>query len=163
MKPGRVILITILLLFSIIRLASTCNKRAAQKDTREKMTAFAGIRNSIEKEHSDIFRFDKDDKDSLQWMRTQTRSFNHVLDSGIKYYQDNYRDDEGRYKKYLELLFEYKNLLYAYQGWIKYNKEHPLTEKNRAAHEMEYAAYRRNVQSILTELRHKEIWVNFDL
>lgn len=163
MKPWRLILLILLSVFSIARLASTCNKRAAQKEAREKMATFSSIRNAVEREHSDIFRFDKTDKDSLQWMRTQTRSFNRVLDSGIKYYQDNYRYDEERYKKYLEVLFEYKKLLYAYQGWIKYNTEHPLTDKTKKEHEYKYAEYRSGVRSALREMQQKAMWVNFDL
>jgi len=162
MKPLRLLLLIGLALFSITRLMISCEKIQVRKETTKKQGRFNSIRNGIDSERILIFRFKKNDPDSLQWMRIHNERFDHLVDSGITYYRNVYTKDEKLYKNYLGVLYEYKQLVYAYQDWIKYNTEKAKLEKNTEKVAMQYQYFKQRERSIFNELQHKQLWANLE-
>ena len=157
MKPWRIIIIIALLLFSIIRLVSTCEK----KNKARLKTAFSQRINSIENARSKIFS-QQHAGDTLQWEIDQIKLYNTILDSSIEYYRGIYSSDEKRNRQYLKVLYEYKKLYYAYKSQAAF-KGNPLNSKEKK--DDEYRRFQQNIQGILLDLdRYKlaAMWDIFD-
>ena len=159
MKPWRIILSIVVLLITIARFSSTCAKREA----RDKRNDFVDAVNRIEEKRSWIFIYDTHDKDSLESMLVQTRSFGNTLDSTITYYRNNYKVDEVRYDKYLEVLYEYKKISYLYFGVIGYLKENRKSEKSKEETKRKLSEFSIELRGGLLKLDQKEMEVNLGL
>jgi hypothetical protein len=131
MKPWRIILSIVLCLIAIVRLASTCAKKSARSESYERTDKFSNEVAAIQGRWGKIFRYDKNDRDSLQWKLDHLKLFTQLLDSSTRYYRDNYYQDEERYKKYLVLLYDYKKLYYLCLDWFKYQKDNIDVKKNK--------------------------------
>ncbi len=156
MKTLSVIGSIALMLFAVIRIASKCSKN----ESRQIRNQFVSGCNLVESKRSEIFAYNFNDKDSVEWMATHTRAFNNTLDSCIKYYQDVYMSDETRYKNYLEVLFVYKKLVYLYQGWVKYNREIAEPKGNKKDYANKLRALESEERQLLFSLQRKTITVD---
>ncbi len=103
---------------SIVGVVSQCSK----DKILEKSNKFNNLRGELNKIEFQLFKFDKNNADSLKWMEEKEKAFSYVLDSGINYYRANYSKDETMYKGYLDILYCYKKLSYVYQDWIKFQQ-----------------------------------------
>ncbi|RYY69376.1 MAG: hypothetical protein EOO13_09720, partial [Chitinophagaceae bacterium] len=103
MKPASIIFSIALLLFSIVRFANSCEKREKRKKTRDFQEALY----SLDRKKDSIMAYTYFAEDSLTWMAKHKKNFDITLDSSIQHYQNNYQQDEKRYKAYLNILFEY--------------------------------------------------------
>jgi hypothetical protein len=157
MKPWRIILSIVLCLIAIIRLASTCAKNAADEKTNKFSKEFAEIEGRWRK----VFRYDKNDADSLQWKLDHLKLFTQALDSGTRYYRDNYYQDEARYKGYLLLLYEFKKLYYLCLDWFKYQKDNINAKEHKKEYDNKANAFYLDMQGALFEMRKKGIMSQF--
>ena len=155
MKPWRMILLIALALFSVIRLAYTCSKLDEKKAKQQKGMEFSAFRSAIEQDQLKIFMYPKDSKDSIEWKITHRKIFNAELDSAIRYYRDNYRTDEERFKVYLGILYVYKGMSYLYSDWFKYQRDNISLAAKQKEYKMKEAAFYREIQSKKQELRMK--------
>jgi hypothetical protein len=157
MKTFRVILSIALLLFAVIRIASKCSKN----QSRQIRNQFVSGCNLVESKRGEIFAYNFNDKDSVEWMTNHTRAFNNTLDSCIQYYQDVYMSDEKRYKNYLEVFFVYKKLVYLYQGWVKYNREITAPGGNKKDYENKLRTLQTEESQLLFSLRRETMMVDY--
>ncbi|MGC4103112.1 hypothetical protein [Ferruginibacter sp.] len=152
MKPGRIILSIALAVFALARFASTCAKNEEQRIVRQ----FNNGCTLIENQRAEVLTFSPYDKDSIEWMAVRTRQLNNTVDSCIKYYQDIYKQDEDRYKGYLSILFQYKKMVYLYQGWVKFNRDTDPEEKKKT-YSLKLNTFRTEIRNVLFEKDHKAI------
>ncbi len=157
MKAFRIIGSIALLLFAVIRIASKCSKN----ESRQIRNQFVSGCNLVESKRSQVFMYNFNDKDSVEWMTTHTRAFNNTLDSCIEYYQGIYTSDENRYKNYLEVLFVYKKLVYLYQGWVKYNREITAPESNKKEYENKFRTLQTEERELLFNLQRKTMMLDY--
>jgi hypothetical protein len=157
MKTFRIIGSIALLLFAVIRIASKCSKN----ESRQIRNQFVSGCNLVESKRSQVFMYNFNDKDSVEWMTTHTRAFNNTLDSCITYYQGIYTSDENRYKNYLEVLFVYKKLVYLYQGWVKYNREIAAPGSNKKEYENKFRTLQTEERELLFDLQRKTMMLDY--
>lgn len=158
MKPLPVIISLVLVTISVIKLANTCSKREGTQKSNE----FIQQRQSIERKRQAMLGYDKNDADSIDWMAAHKEFFDEALDSSIKYYRDNYYDDEDRNKAYLNTLYTYKKLSYLYKGWIRYNREYAASkEKDTTMHKVKYRDFYNSHRSIIHRMNMDEIGTGY--
>jgi len=153
MKPTRVIgiiLLSAIVIWQVARISS-------RNETRRVVRQFNEGCSLIEGQRSMIFIYRPNDKDSVEWMATHTRILNRTVDSCIKYYQDIYMQDEKRYKGYLGILFQYKKLVYLYQGWVKYCRDNSNLEKKKQEYPYKLRDFQAGERDIIFEKEHKAI------
>ena len=155
MKSWRIIILIALALFSVIRLASTCEK---QKNTKLK-TDFSERVNSIEEARSKIFA-NQNISDSVQWKINHINIYNTVLDSGIEYYRNIYTADEKRNRQYLKVLYEYKKLYYEYQSLVALNEKKISGEEVK---EYEYQKIQERIRAISLDLNSYKLAAMWDI
>jgi hypothetical protein len=155
-KPLSIIITVVLLLISVVRLANSCSKREKRQRTREFNEWLSKVRN----QKDSLMAYHYFATDTLSWMADHKKSFDKILDSSIKYYQDRYTQDEKRYKAYLNTLFEYKKLSYLYSSWIKSTRirENPA-KMEKGYHLLTIEEFRRKEREILFNMGR----VNIDL
>lgn len=152
MRPVSVIVSVILLFIAVARLASTCSKNEERRIVKQ----FNDGCRLIEKSRYDVFRYGPYDKDSIEWMRDHTRLFNKTVDSCIDYYRDIYKSDEKRYKGYLAILFQYKKMVYLYQGWVKFISDDKNPEKNKL-YDAKLREFKTEERNIMFQKEHEAI------
>ena len=155
MKPWRIIIIIALLLFSIVRLASTCEK----KNKARLKADFSKRINSIETARSKIFS-NQYASDSIQLETDQIKLYNKIIDSSIEYYRGIYSSDEKRNRQYLKVLYEYKKLYYAYKSLAAF-KGNPSNSKEKK--DDEYRRFQQNIQGILLDLDRYKLAAMWDI
>ena len=156
MKPLPIIISIVLLTFSIVRLANSCEKR----EKRAKANEFYQQRQTIDRLRQAVLSYDRNDADSIDWMAARNELFEESLDSSIKYYRDNYFSDEKRHKAYLNTLYAYKKMSYVYADLIKHNREYAAAKKkDTTKHRYKYTEYISKSRSLYFDLNR----VNIDL
>ena len=155
MKPWRIIIIIALLLFSIVRLAATCEK----KNKARLKADFSQRINSIESARLKIFS-NQPAGDSLQWETDQVKLYNSIIDSSIEHYRGIYRSDEKRYKHYLKVLYEYKKLYYAYKSQVAFRVNFLKSKEKK---DEEYQKFQQDIQPILLELNRYTLAAMWDI
>lgn len=154
MKTGRIILLVVLVLFSILKWASRCSKereRNLHSDFNEKC-------NAVETKKQLVLAYIQFGADSSEKARFLTRSMDSTLSYAIDHYRINYKDDEKRYQSYLEVLFVYKKMVYAFQKWYKDQKKEndEGKTKDNITNDLE-----RELTRLSFELQHKKMAVAF--
>ncbi|MFZ1530494.1 MAG: hypothetical protein WAT19_17200 [Ferruginibacter sp.] len=157
MKAGRIILIVVLAFLSMARWAWRCSKaeeRNLHNSFNEKCTA-------VEEKKQLVLGYIQFGADSAEKTRVLTRSMDSTLSAAIDHYRLNYKDDEKRYQLYLEVLFVYKKMVYAFQKWYK--------DQNPANSERKSKAQTAGINDLSTELnplyldlQHKKMAVFFN-
>ncbi len=152
MKPWRIVISIVVLIISLARLATTCSKR----DARDKQNSFVDAVNMIEVERSQIVVGDGGNIDDRERMLTHAKAFEKSLDSVTSYYRNNYKSDETRYEKYLDILYEYKKISYVYFAWFSYMKRNPPTDDTREKYDFKRREFNENLERALQDLQRKE-------
>ena len=156
MKTGRIILIVVLASLSLARWAWRCSKaeeRNLHNSFNEKCTA-------VETKKQMVLGYMQFGADSAEKTRTLTRSMDSTVSAAIDHYRLNYKDDEKRYQSYLDVLFVYKKMVYAFQKWYKdQNPENALHQsKDKTVNRTDFSG---EFNRLSSELQHKRMAVAF--
>ncbi len=157
MKTGRIILIVVLAFLGLARWAWRCSKA----EERNLHSGFNEKCAAVETKKQMVLGYMQFGADSAEKTRTLTRSMDSTLSAAIEHYRLNFKDDEKRYQSYLEVLFVYKKMVYAFQKWYKdQNTDNAAhTRKDKRANTNDFPG---EFNRLSSELQHKRMAVAFN-